>query len=199
MAGKTELYRGDVMYQTVHALMLILLCLTATEAQGQDAVRDLPESIAKQFEGVYRFNYLFSENAAPYLDESSHRQLLDFDRVEKDGAPRITFFNQTSKGEKRSHYSYVFYQDGNKLTFREFDGNGNFRFDCLGTYQPEKRLLECSAPRAETSTGYRFPCYQKEWPFQKADFVAALRISKPTQHFSFLRMGVRQSPGKSQT
>jgi hypothetical protein len=137
------------MYQTVHALMLILLCLTATEAQGQDAaVRDLPESIAKQFEGVYRFNYLFSENAALYLDESSHRQLLDFDRVEKDGAPRITFFNQTSKGEKRSHYSYVFYQDGNKLTFREFDGNGNFRFDCLGTYQPEKRLLECSAPRA---------------------------------------------------
>ncbi len=136
------------MYQTVHALMLILLCLTAREGRGQETVRDLRESIAKQFEGVYRFNYLFSENGTLYLDESSHSQLLDFDKVETDGAPRITFFNQTSKGEKRSHYSYVFYQDGNKLTLREFDGNGNFRFDCMGTYQPEKRLLECDAPRA---------------------------------------------------
>jgi hypothetical protein len=31
---------------------------------------------------------------------------------------------------------------------REFYGNGKFRFDCVGTYQPEKRLLECDAPRA---------------------------------------------------
>jgi hypothetical protein len=91
---------------------------------------------------------LFSENGTLYLDKSSHRQLLDFDGVETDGAPRITFSNQTSKGEKRSHYSYTFYQDGSKLTLRELDGNGNFRFDCTGTYQSERRLLECDAPRA---------------------------------------------------
>jgi hypothetical protein len=104
--------------------------------------------MAKEFEGVYRFNYLFAENGVLYLDESSHRQLLNFDKAETDGAPRITFFNQTSNGEKRAHYSYAFYQDRNKLTLREFDGNGDFRFDCIGTYQPEKRLLECAAPQA---------------------------------------------------
>jgi hypothetical protein len=136
------------MYQTLRALMLILWCLAAREAQGQEAVRDLRESLAKQFEGVYRFNYLFSENGVVYLDESSHRQLLDFDKAESDGAPRITFFNQTSNGQKHPHYSYVLYADGNKLTLREFDGNGKFRFDCVGTYQPEKRLLECDAPKA---------------------------------------------------
>jgi len=136
------------MYKKTRALALILLCLAIREAQSQDASQDLRESIAKEFEGVYRFNYLFAENSVTYLDEPSHRQLLDLDKAESDGAPRITFFNQTSKGEKRAHYSYVFYQEGNRLTLREFDGNGNFRFDCVGTYQPEKRLLECAAPRA---------------------------------------------------
>ena len=72
------------MSQTVRAMVLILLCLTAREGRGQEAVRDFRESIAKQFEGVYRFNYLFSENGTLYLDESSHRQLLDFDKAEGD-------------------------------------------------------------------------------------------------------------------
>jgi hypothetical protein len=134
------------MSKTSRALALILLCLALREAQGQEA--DFRENIAREFEGVYRFNYLFAENGVVYLDESSHRQLLDFDKAESDGAPRITFFNQTSKGEKRAHYSYLFYQEGHKVTVREFDGNGKFRFDCVGTYQPEKRLLECDAPRA---------------------------------------------------
>jgi hypothetical protein len=136
------------MSKTSRALALILLCLAAREALGQEAGRDLREGIAKEFEGVYRFNYLFAENGVLYLDESSHRQLLDFDKAESDGAPRITFFNQTSKGEKRAHYNYLSYQEGHKVTLREFDGNGKFRFDCVGTYQPEKRLLECDAPRA---------------------------------------------------
>jgi hypothetical protein len=129
-------------------LWCLLLCLAAREAPAQETSRDLRASLAKEFEGVYRFNYLFAENGAIYLDESSHRQLLDFDKAESDGAPRVTFFNETSKGEKRAHYSYVFYYDGNKLTLREFDGNGKFRFDCVGAYQPEKRTLECEAPRA---------------------------------------------------
>lgn len=128
------------------ALLLTLSCTTTKDAQALEPLRDLRESLAKEFEGTYRFNYLFAENTVVYLDESSHFQALAFDHAES--APRITFFNQTSKGEKRAHYSYAFYQEGNKVTLREFDGNGNFRFDCVGTYQPEKRLLECDAPRA---------------------------------------------------
>ncbi|HEX9271020.1 MAG TPA: hypothetical protein VGA01_02275 [Candidatus Binatia bacterium] len=136
------------MSKVLRALLLTLSCVVAKDAQALDAVRDLREGIAKEFEGTYRFNYLFAENGVLYLDESSHFQLLDFDHTESESAPRITFFNQTSKGEKRAHYSYVFYQEGNKLTLCEFDGGGNFRFACVGTYQPEKRLLECVASRA---------------------------------------------------
>ena len=60
----------------------------------------------------------------------------------------MTFLNQTGKGEKRGHYGYVFHQKDHKLTLREFDGSGKFRFDCVGTFYPEKKTFECSAPRA---------------------------------------------------
>jgi hypothetical protein len=107
---------------------------------------DTPEIIAKEFHGAYHFYYLFSESGIPYVDVSGHLQLLELDQ--HDGAPRVSFYNQTGKGEKRSHYSYVFHQKENKLTLREFDGSGNFRFDCVGAYSQEKRTFECSAPRA---------------------------------------------------
>lgn len=125
-----------------------VVLLGSRECQPLEPHRDLRENVAREFEGTYRFNYLFAENGVIYLDESSHFEALDFDRTEGESAPRITFFNQTSKGEKRAHYSYAFHQAENKLTLRELDGNGSFRFDCVGTYQPEKRLLECDAPRA---------------------------------------------------
>ena len=136
------------MLKILSALLLALSCGAAGNAQALEPHRDLRENVAREFEGTYRFNYLFAENGVICLDESSHFQALDFDRTEGESAPRITFFNQTSKGEKRAHYSYAFHQEENKLTLQELDGNGNFRFDCVGTYQPEKRLLECDAPRA---------------------------------------------------
>jgi hypothetical protein len=107
---------------------------------------DQPAALAKAFAGVYRFDYLFSENGIVYVDVPGHLQLLELDKHED--APRVVFFNQTSRGEKRPHYSYVFYEKDNKLTLREFDGRGNFRFDCVGMFQPEKRTFECAAPRA---------------------------------------------------
>ena len=97
---------------------------------------DLRESIAKEFAGVYRFNYLFVENGIPYVDVADHLQFLELDKFEN--APRVTFLNQTGKGEKRGHYNYVFFQKDHKLTLREFDGNGKFRFDCVGTFEPQK-------------------------------------------------------------
>jgi peroxiredoxin (alkyl hydroperoxide reductase subunit C) len=97
--------KRDILLRTSRALVFTVFCLGATASQGQETARGLPEILAKGFEGAYRFNYLFVENGVVYLDESSHRQLLEFDRVESDGAPRITFFNQTSKGQKRPHYS----------------------------------------------------------------------------------------------
>jgi hypothetical protein len=112
------------------------------------AADDLPvsELIAKEFAGIYRFSYLFSENGTVYVDVPGHLQLLEPDKHEE--APRVIFLNQTSRGEKRPHYSYVFYEKDNKVTLREFDGKGNLRFDCVGIFQPEKRTFECAAPRA---------------------------------------------------
>ena len=136
------------MSKILSALLLALSCGAPGDAQALEPHRDLRENLAREFEGTYRFNYLFAEKGVVYLNESSHFQVLDFDRTEAESTPRITFFNQTSKGEKRAHYSYAFHQEGNKLTLRELDGNGNFRFDCVGTYEPQKRLLECDAPRA---------------------------------------------------
>ena len=60
----------------------------------------------------------------------------------------MTFFNQSSKGTKHPHYSYIFHEKDNKLVLREFDGKGRFRFDCLGPFDQEKRTFECSAPGA---------------------------------------------------
>jgi hypothetical protein len=94
--------------------------------------QNLHESLAKAFEGTYHFNYLFVENGIPYVDVASHLQFLELSKNQSDGAPRIAFLNQTPKGEKRAHYSYIFYQDGDKITLREYGGRGDFRFDCAG-------------------------------------------------------------------
>ena len=132
------------------AMVTIFLLLSASvsgSAQATDAAPDLREAVAKEFTGVYRFNYLFVENGIPYVDVAAHLQFLELDKFE--GSPRVTFFNQTGKGEKRGHYNYVFHhQKDHKLTLREFDGNGKFRFDCAGTFDPQKKTFECSAPRA---------------------------------------------------
>ncbi|MEX0803714.1 MAG: hypothetical protein WD688_10415 [Candidatus Binatia bacterium] len=133
------------MSTTITILFLLLSLRFSGIAQAADDLA-VPDIIAKEFTGVYRFDYLFIESGIPYVNISGHLQLLELDSIE--GAPRVTFFNQTSKGDKRAHYSYVFYQEGDKLTLREFDGKGNFRFNCIGTYQPEKKLLECVAPKA---------------------------------------------------
>ena len=99
------------MLKILSALLLELSCGAAENAQALEPHRDLRENVAREFEGTYRFNYLFAENGVIYLDESSHFQALDFDRTEGESAPFITFFNQTSKGEKRAHYSYAFHQE----------------------------------------------------------------------------------------
>jgi hypothetical protein len=133
---------------TSWAVLVLFLLPVATSAWSADGPGDMRERLANEFAGSYRFNYLFVEDGALYLDESSHPQLLELGKNAGDGVPRITFFNRTAKGEKRAHYSYVFYQEGERITVREFDGAGKFRFDCVGRYQPEKRVLECSAPQA---------------------------------------------------
>ena len=114
------------MLKILSALLIALSCWAAGNAQALEPHRDLRENVAREFEGTYRFNYLFAENGVIYLDESSHFQALDFDRTEGESAPRITFFNQTSKGEKRAHYSYTFHQEENKLTLQELDAMAIF-------------------------------------------------------------------------
>lgn len=114
--------------------------------QAAGAPPDLREAIAKEFTGVYRFNYLFVENGVPYVDVAAHLQFLELDEFED--APRASFLNQTAKGEKRGHYHYVFHQKNHEVTLREFDGNGKFRFDCIGSFDPQKKIFECNAPRA---------------------------------------------------
>ena len=74
------------MSRTSRALALILLCLAASrrrsdrkpaEISGKALPRNSKASIVS----------IFAENGVLYLDESSHRQLLDFDKAESDGAP----------------------------------------------------------------------------------------------------------------
>jgi hypothetical protein len=126
------------------AILIFFSCAGAATAADEGA--DLRGSIAKEFAGVYRFNYLFVESGIPHVDVAAHLQFLELDKFED--APRVNFLNQTGKGEKRGHYNYVFHQKDHKLTLREFDGNGKFRFDCIGTFDPQKRIFECNAPRA---------------------------------------------------
>jgi hypothetical protein len=136
------------MVKKLGIVCLALYLTSVSEPRGPAAGEDLRERLAKSFEGTYRFNYVFVENGIPYVDVASHLQLLELGKNQNDDAPRIAFLNQTPKGEKRPHYSYVFYQEGEKIRLREYGGNGDFRFDCVGTYQPEKKLLECVAPKA---------------------------------------------------
>lgn len=136
------------MVKTAWAIFLLLPFKALADVGAANTNRVLPESLAKEFEGAYRFSYLFVENGVPYVDISSHLQLLELSKNENNGAPRVTFLNQTPKGEKRAHYSYIFYQEGDKITLREYGGKGDFRFDCVGTYEPDKKLLECMAPKA---------------------------------------------------
>ncbi len=112
------------MWTTIAGMLFALSAGVFDLARVADAPADLRETIASEFAGVYRFDYLFSEAGILYVDVSGHRQVLESDK--HDGAPRITFFNQTAKGEKRPHYSYVFFQKDNQLTLREFDGGGKF-------------------------------------------------------------------------
>jgi hypothetical protein len=135
-----------LMSTAIVTFFLLLSASVSGAAQVADAPPDLREAIAKEFTGVYRFNYLFVENGAPYVDVAAHLQFLELDKFED--APRVTFFNQTGKGDKRGHYHYVFHQKNHQVTLREFDGNGKFRFDCIGTFDPQKKILECNAPRA---------------------------------------------------
>ena len=136
------------MLKILSALLLALSCGAAGNVQALEPHRDLRENVAREFEGTYRFNYLFAENGVIYLDESSHFQALDFDRTEGESAPPHYVLQSDFEGRKTSPLQLCLSPRGDKLTLRELDGNGNFRFDCVGTYQPEKRLLECDAPRA---------------------------------------------------
>ncbi len=134
------------MAKLFYALLILVIAIGAPAPGAAQDTQDFPESVAKEFAGVYRFNYLFVENGIPYVDVADHLQFLELDKFEN--APRVTFFNQTGKGEKRGHYNYVFHQKEHKLTLREFDGDGKFRFDCIGTFDPQKRTFECGAPRS---------------------------------------------------
>ena len=129
-------------------VMFLSIQLMASTVGLAEASQNLREALAKEFEGTYRFNYLFVENGVPYVDVASHLQFLELGKNQNDGAPRVAFLNQTPKGEKRAHYSYIFYQEGDKIRLREYGGNGDFRFACIGTYYPEKKLFECVAPKA---------------------------------------------------
>jgi len=130
------------------AIFLFIQFAALSELRAAEAPQHMRETLAKEFEGTSRFNYLFVENGIPYVDVASHLQFLEMGKNQNDGAPRITFLNQTPKGEKRAHYSYIFYQEGDTITLREYDGKADFRFDCVGTYHPDKRLLECVARQA---------------------------------------------------
>jgi hypothetical protein len=105
------------------------------------------QTIAKAFEGMHRFNYLFIEDGVPYLDISSHMQVVETREDQENEATHVAFYHPTPDG-KRLHFRYVIQSNENNVTLQEFDASGQHRFDCVGTYQPEKKLLQCSATKA---------------------------------------------------
>ena len=71
-------------------LFLILSISASRFTQAADDGPDLREALATDFQGTYRFYYLFSESGIPYVDVTGHLQLLESDK--HDGVPRVTFF-----------------------------------------------------------------------------------------------------------
>jgi hypothetical protein len=126
------------------SVVLSLMPVGFIAAQEHHEPRQL---IAKAFTGVHRFNYLFIENGVPYLDSSSHMQLVETWEDQQNAATHVTFYHSTPDG-KRLHFRYVVHLDGTNVTLKEFDARGQHRFDCVGTYRPEQRLLQCSAKQA---------------------------------------------------
>lgn len=125
-------------------VLIFLVCTALAEpviAENQSGTR---QTIVRAFQGVHRFNYLFVENGVPYLDEFSHLQIIEIKENKEEQITRVLFFNQTKTG-KNLHFSYMVRTDGNNVTLSEFDSRGKQRFDCVGTYQPDKGLLECIA------------------------------------------------------
>ena len=147
------------MLKILSALLLALSCGAAGNVTTAGTTSRFTENVAGDSEGEPIVSTIFSPNATLFIWMSHLISKLSTSTVPStEAAPRITFFNQTSKGKKRAHYSYALHEEENKLTLRELDGNGNFRFDCVGTHQPEKRLLECDAPRAPKPTrGFGLP------------------------------------------
>jgi hypothetical protein len=89
----------DHVLRTFWLMILGSAALLAGLSQAAGDPEDHRKVLAGELAGVYRFDYLFSEGGMPYVDISGHLQLLELDR---DGdAPRVTFFNQTGKGERR--------------------------------------------------------------------------------------------------
>ena len=161
------------MSKLFYALWIVLIGIGAPAPSAAQDTPDLRESIAKEFAGVYRFNYLFVENGIPYVDVADHLQFLELDKFEN--APRVTFLNQTGKGEKRGHYNYVFLLKDHKLTLREFDGDGKFRFDCVGTFDPQKKNLRVQrAARAQTGARHRLADHAQDRTVQTAHDLAGL-------------------------
>ena len=108
------------------------------------AAGDEIHAIARAFEGLYDFNYVFAENGVPYFDEASHRQLIEISDGKGDSAPRVSLFH-LAHGMKRLHFSFVLLREQGRLILREFDLRGNRRFDCVGTYHRDKNMFECTA------------------------------------------------------
>ena len=121
----------------------------ATAAQEPQAAR---QAIAHAFAGTHQFSYLFVENGVPYLDHPAHVQVVETEEDPEQQTTQIAFYNQTGDG-KRLHFRYVLQGQASHITLREFDARGTHRFDCVGTYQPETRLLQCTALNAPKPAG----------------------------------------------
>ena len=121
---------------------LVLVGLSSAQEQPEPR-----QTIASAFAGAHHFHYLFIENGVPYLDGGPHLQLVEVEDNPAHQTTQVAFYNHTPEG-KRLHFRYVLQSQGHNITLQEFDARGQHRFDCVGTYQPEPRRLQCSALRA---------------------------------------------------
>jgi hypothetical protein len=79
-SAKTFVVFPDGSMPTAIVFLFLILSISASRfAQAANDGPDLREALAKEFQGTYRFYYLFSESGIPYVDVTGHLQLLESD------------------------------------------------------------------------------------------------------------------------
>ena len=136
------------MSKLLYALWIVIVGIGISAPSPAQETQDLRESIAKEFAGVYHFNYLFVENGIPYVDVADHLQFLELDKFE--GAPPVTFLEtRPAKAKSAATTAMSCFSKATSLAPPRTRRRRQIPFRLRRNFSIRtKRTFECSAPRA---------------------------------------------------